>query len=55
MRIVAWNCAKAFHNKIDRLLALQPDVAVVSECADPEVLARQMPPARIFRTANLAR
>lgn len=41
MRIVAWNCAKAFHNKIDRLLALQPDVAVVSECADPEVLARK--------------
>lgn len=41
MRIVAWNCAKAFHNKIDRLLTLQPDVAVVSECADPEVLARK--------------
>lgn len=41
MRIVAWNCAKAFHNKIDRLLALQPDVAVVSECAAPEVLARK--------------
>ena len=41
MRIVAWNCAKAFHNKIDRLLALQPDVAVISECAAPEVLARK--------------
>jgi len=41
MRIVAWNCAKAFHNKIDRLLALQPDVAVVSECAEPEALARK--------------
>lgn len=41
MRIVAWNCAKAFHNKIDRLLALQPYVAVVSECAAPEVLARK--------------
>lgn len=41
MRIVAWNCAKAFHKKIDRLLALRPDVAVVSECAEPEVLARK--------------
>ena len=41
MRIVAWNCAKAFHKKIDRLLALRPDVAVVSECASPDVLARK--------------
>ncbi|MDE0256648.1 MAG: hypothetical protein OYG32_17785 [Rhodospirillaceae bacterium] len=41
MRIVAWNCAKAFHNKIDRLLTLQPDVAVISECAAPEVLDRK--------------
>ena len=41
MRIVAWNCAKAFHNKIGRLLTLQPDVAVISECAAPEVLAKK--------------
>lgn len=41
MRIVAWNCAKALHNKFDPLLALKPDIAVISECAEPEVLARK--------------
>jgi len=39
MRLIAWNCAGAFHRKIDALMALRPDVAVVSECAEPEVLA----------------
>ena len=41
MRIVVWNCAKAMHKKFDRLLTLQPDIAVVSECADPEILSRK--------------
>ena len=35
MRIVAWNCNMALHRKIDALLDLQPDVAVVSETACP--------------------
>ena len=35
MRIVAWNCNMALHRKIERLLALKPDIAVISECAEP--------------------
>jgi exodeoxyribonuclease-3 len=35
MRLVAWNCNMALHRKIDALLALRPDVAVISECAEP--------------------
>jgi len=35
MRLVAWNCNMALHRKFDALLALRPDVAVVSECAEP--------------------
>lgn len=30
----------AFHRKIDALLSLRPDVAVISECAEPERLRR---------------
>jgi hypothetical protein len=29
MRIVAWNCNMALHNKYERLLALRPDIAVI--------------------------
>lgn len=39
MRITAWNCGMAMHRKMDRLLALEPDVAVLPECASPEVAA----------------
>ena len=38
MRLVAWNCNMALHRKMDALLALKPDVAVISECANPQVL-----------------
>jgi exodeoxyribonuclease-3 len=38
MRIVAWNCNMALDRKIDVLLALKPDIAVVSECAEPDRL-----------------
>lgn len=41
MRIVAWNCAGALHRKFEPLLALEPDIAVVSECATPDVLAQK--------------
>ena len=34
MRLVAWNCNMALHRKVDALLALRPDVAVISECAE---------------------
>jgi exodeoxyribonuclease-3 len=36
MRIVAWNCNMALDRKLELLLALAPDIAVVSECAAPE-------------------
>lgn len=31
MRLVAWNCAMALHRKLPALLALAPDLAVISE------------------------
>ena len=41
MRIVAWNRAGGLHRKLGPLLKLKPDIAVVSECAEPEVLERK--------------
>jgi exodeoxyribonuclease-3 len=35
MRIVAWNCNMALDRKVDALLALKPDIAIVAECAEP--------------------
>lgn len=43
MRIVAWNCARALHRKIDALMALRPDVAVISEAAKPKLLVARAP------------
>ena len=43
MRIISWNCGSGFHRKIEALLALAPDVAVVQECADLDSLARKAP------------
>ena len=43
MRIVAWNCAGALHCKIDALMALRPDLAVISEAAEPERLVAKAP------------
>jgi hypothetical protein len=38
MRLVVWNCHQAFHKKFDVLLThLRPDVAVIAECASPDV------------------
>jgi len=42
MRLVAWNCNMALHRKLAALLALKPDVAVLSECAAPERLAERL-------------
>lgn len=39
MRFVIWNCNMALHRKIDAVLRLRPDIAVISECADPVQLA----------------
>ncbi len=43
MRIVSWNCGSGFHRKIEALLALAPDVAIVQECADLDTLTRKAP------------
>ena len=39
MRLIFWNCNMAFHQKIEAILPLKPDIAVISECAAPEILA----------------
>ena len=41
MRLVAWNCNMALHRKIDALLDLEPDIAVIGECASPATLRRR--------------
>jgi hypothetical protein len=38
MRLATWNCNMALHRKVDALLSLRPDVAVISECAQPQRL-----------------
>lgn len=43
MRIVAWNSNRALHRKIDALMTLRPDVAVISEAAKPERLVAHVP------------
>jgi exodeoxyribonuclease III len=39
MRLVTWNCSMALHRKLDAVLRLKPDIAVIAECAAPERLA----------------
>ena len=34
MRILAWNCAMALHKKVCAVVALRPDIAVISECSE---------------------
>lgn len=47
MRLVAWNCNMALHRKLPALLALRPDVAVISECASPARLKQKLPPGAL--------
>src|SRR4051812_25584498 len=39
MRIVTWNCNMKAQAKLPELLKLRPDVAVLPECAAPEIVA----------------
>ncbi|HKQ60780.1 MAG TPA: hypothetical protein VJS92_05795 [Candidatus Polarisedimenticolaceae bacterium] len=41
---MVWNCSRRLHDKVPDLLRLRPDVAVLAECACPEVLLRRLPP-----------
>lgn len=43
MRLVAWNCNGGFDRKSAALAALAPDVAVIAECANLEILGRKAP------------
>ena len=43
LRIVVWNCRMALDRKWHRLVAMRPDVAVVPESAEPEILRRKAP------------
>jgi exodeoxyribonuclease-3 len=39
MRVVSWNCSMALHRKFDALRRLQPDIAILCECAEPQRLS----------------
>jgi exodeoxyribonuclease-3 len=55
VRIVSWNCGSGFHRKVAALSALDPDVAIVQECANLETLARKAPefaPTNTFWTGD---
>jgi exonuclease III len=39
MRIATWNCQMGLDKKMDALLSLDPDVAVVPECSEKSVIA----------------
>src|SRR5689334_7906780 len=38
MKLIAWNCNMAFRKKAQYIQALNPDIAVISECENPEKL-----------------
>jgi exodeoxyribonuclease-3 len=41
LRIVTWNCQMGLDKKVDALLSLNPDVAVVPECSEQSAIALQ--------------
>jgi hypothetical protein len=43
MRLVSWNCAMGLPRKLAGLVALRPDIAVLSEVACPEKLRQEAP------------
>lgn len=52
LRLLVWNCSGRLHDKLSDLTDLAPDVAVLAECACPEVFLRRVPPASL-RARNL--
>lgn len=53
MRLVAWNCAMAFHRKYEAVLGERFDVAVIGECAAPDVLRQRMNARQLRRLGQL--
>lgn len=43
MRILVWNCNMGLDKKYRHLLALQPDIAIIPESAEPGILLRKAP------------
>lgn len=41
MRLLIWNCKGGLHAKLSRIRQLQPDVAIIPECAAPQVLRKK--------------
>ncbi len=41
MRLLVWNCRGALHKKMDYVKKINPDIAVIAECADIHELAAQ--------------
>lgn len=39
MNLIVWNCQGGLHGKIDHLMDLRPDIAIVPEAAQPAVVA----------------
>jgi len=42
VRFVSWNCSMALHKKFEALMSLEPDIAVVCECAEPDRLRKKI-------------
>jgi exodeoxyribonuclease-3 len=43
LRIVVWNANMALDRKLDALADLHPDLAIIPECANVEILTRKVP------------
>ena len=43
MRIIVWNCGRGLHQKFEALLGLKPDLAILPECANPDILRQKAP------------
>lgn len=54
MRIATWNCQMGLDKKMDALLSLGPDLAVVPECSEKSVIAsRQRGLSTLWFGSNL--
>lgn len=52
MRLITWNCGGGYRNKIDKILDLQPDIAIIQECESLEsirAINKEKVPEKSFR------